>query len=192
MDYPDVRARSRTTWRAWLSKHHQKSRGVWLVFAKKASGLSTVSYGDAVEEALCFGWIDGQMRPIDGTYYKQLFTPRKPKSAWANSNKQRVERLMQEGLMTPAGLAAIVTAKANGSWTTYDAAQSLKVPAALRDALTANARAQKQWPLFTDSQRRQFLFWLASAKRDETRAKRIAHIVQSAALFRKPSAGRAT
>ena len=186
-DYPAFRARSRGTWRAWLSRNHQKSSGIWLVFPKKASGLATISYNDAVEEALCFGWIDGLLRPIDDTYYKQMFTPRKPKSAWAPSNKARVERLVAQRLMTPAGLAAIEMAKANGSWTTYDAAASLKMPAPLRAALSANARAQKRWPLFTDSQRRQFLYWLASAKRDETRARRIAEIVSMVSKGIRPS-----
>ena len=187
VDYPDVRARSRAAWRAWLSKHHQKSRGVWLVFPRKATGLATVSYNDAVEEALCFGWIDGLMRPLDDTSYKRMFTPRKPKSAWAPSNKARVERLIEQGLMTPAGLAAIETAQANGSWTTYDAAAALKMPPALRAALESNARAQKHWPLFTASQRKQFLFWLASAQRDETRSRRIAEIVSMVAQKIRPS-----
>ena len=181
VDYPEVRARSRATWRAWLSQHHETSGGVWLVFPKKASGLATVSYNDAVEEALCFGWIDGLIRPFDATFYKQMFTPRKPKSAWAPSNKARVERLLAQGLMMPAGLAAIETAKANSSWSTYDAAAALTMPAALRRALKANARAHKHWPLFTDSQRKQFLYWLASAKRDGTRTRRIAEIVSMAA-----------
>jgi uncharacterized protein YdeI (YjbR/CyaY-like superfamily) len=134
-----------------------------------------------VEEALCFGWIDGLMRPVDDTYYRQLFTPRKAKSAWAKSNKDRVARLIEQGLMTRAGLAAVEAAKANGGWTTYDAAESLKVPASLRAALNANARAKKHWPLFTESRRKMFLFWLAAAKRDDTRARRIAEIVSMVA-----------
>jgi uncharacterized protein YdeI (YjbR/CyaY-like superfamily) len=121
------------------------------------------------------------MRPVDDTYYRQLFTPRKPKSGWAKSNKVRVARLVEQGLMTPAGLAAVEAAKATGGWTTYDAAESLKVPAALRAALNANARAKKHWPLFTESRRKMFLFWLTSAKREDTRAKRIAVIVSMVA-----------
>jgi len=115
-----------------------------------------------------------------------MFTPRKPRSAWAKSNKIRVARLIEQGLITPAGQAVIDAAKANGSWSTYDAAESLRIPAGLRAALNANARAKKHWPLFTESRRKVLLFWLASAKREETRAKRIAEIV------RRVSGGRAT
>jgi uncharacterized protein YdeI (YjbR/CyaY-like superfamily) len=127
------------------------------------------------------------MRPVDDTYYRQLFTPRKPKSAWAKSNKDRVARLIEQGLMARAGLAAVEAAKASGCWTAYDAAESLKVPAPLRAALNANARAKKYWPLFTESRRKMFLFWLASAKRDDTRARRIAEIVSMVARRIAPS-----
>jgi uncharacterized protein YdeI (YjbR/CyaY-like superfamily) len=179
-EHPQIRARSRKEWRAWLQKHHEKADGVWLVFPKRATGLPTVSYNDAVEEALCFGWIDGLMNPIDATFYKQMFTPRKPKSAWAPSNKQRVERLIEQGLMTPAGMAAVETAKANDSWDRFSAAESLTVPRELKNAIDANAKAKEHWPQFTASQRRHFLYWLALAKRDDTRARRIAQIVSMA------------
>jgi uncharacterized protein YdeI (YjbR/CyaY-like superfamily) len=181
-----VRPRSRQAWRAWLQKHHGKASGVWLRFAKKASGLPTVSYNDAVEEALCFGWIDGLMRPIDDTFYMQLFTPRRAKSAWAQSNKTRVARLIDEGLMTAAGLAAIEAARACGSWDALTAAENLTVPAELRKAINANARAKKRWPEFSESRRRQFLFYLSAAKRPETRAKRIATIVSMLARRMTP------
>jgi uncharacterized protein YdeI (YjbR/CyaY-like superfamily) len=186
---PTVQPRSRTAWRAWLQKHHAKAPGVWLRFAKKASGLPTVNYNDAVEEALCFGWIDGLMRPVDETFYMQLFTPRKAKSNWAQSNKTRVARLIDEGLMTPAGLAAIEAAKACGSWDTLTAAEALKMPPELRKAINANARAKKHWPEFTESQRKQFLYYLASAKRAETRQKRIGEIVLRAVRKIPPGQG---
>jgi uncharacterized protein YdeI (YjbR/CyaY-like superfamily) len=173
----EIGARTRKIWRAWLAKHHRTSTGVWLVFPKKATGLPTVSYNDAVEEALCFGWIDGLMRPVDETSYKQMFTPRKPRSAWAQSNKQRAARLIEQGLMTDAGLAAIEAARANGSWDRFTAADRLTIPPELKQALAANAKAKKHWPEFTASQRRTFLYWLALAKRDDTRARRIAQIV---------------
>jgi len=173
-----------------LRKHHAAAPGVWLRFAKKASGLPSVSYGDAVEEALCFGWIDGLMRPVDDTFYMQSFTPRKPKSMWAQSNKIRVARLIDEGLMMPAGLAAIEAARACGSWDTLTAAESLTVPAELRTAINANARARKHWPEYTESQRKQFLYYLTTAKRPETRAKRITEIVSCAA--RKIAPGQAS
>ena len=121
------------------------------------------------------------MRPVDATYYMQLFTPRKPKSAWAQSNKTRVARLIDEGLMTPAGHAAIDAAKASGSWDALAAVESMTVPPELRRAIDASARAKKHWPAFTESQRKQFLYYLASAKRLETRDKRIREIVSFAA-----------
>ena len=161
---------------------------MWLRFAKKASGLPTVSYNDAVEEALCFGWIDGLMRPVDDTFYMQLFTPRKAKSMWAQSNKTRVARLIEAGLMTPAGLAAIEAAKACGSWETLTAAESLKVPPELRKAINANPRAKKHWPEFSESKRRQFLYYLATAKRPETRKARIDKIVSMLARKTMPGA----
>jgi uncharacterized protein YdeI (YjbR/CyaY-like superfamily) len=178
---PAVRPGSRKEWRAWLRKHHSTASAVWLVFAKKHTGLPCPSYNDAVEEALCFGWIDGLVNPVDGTYYKQLFTPRKPKSAWARSNKIRVARLIEEGLMTSAGLRAIETAKANGAWTALDHVESLTMPPELRKALNGNAQSRKRWLEFSDSQRKQFLYWLASAKREETREQRIGEIVAMAA-----------
>src|SRR5437762_2217307 len=101
---PNVAPTSRKTWRKWLAQHHASSFGVWLVFAKKHTGLSCPTYGEAVEEALCFGWIDSMMAPVDGDFYRQLFTPRKPRSAWAATNKARVARLIEQGLMAPAGL----------------------------------------------------------------------------------------
>ena len=149
--------------------------------AKKHSGLATVSYSDAVEEALCFGWIDTTMNPVDATFYKQLFTPRRPKSTWAASNKARVERLITQGLMTAAGLAAIEVAKQNGSWTSLDGIESLQPPPELKSALGTNAAAKRQWPRYTSTCRKQFLFWLAGAKRPDTRARRVATIVECAA-----------
>lgn len=130
------------------------------------------------------------MQPVDDTFYLQLFTPRKPKSAWAQSNKTRVARLIEQGQMTPAGLAAIEAAKACGSWDALTAVESMKVPPELRQAIDANARATKHWPAFTESQRKQFLYYLASAKRAETRAKRISEIVSLAA--RNITPGRAS
>lgn len=182
----ELKPRSRKEWRGWLQKQHSKTPGVWLVFARKASGLPTVPYVDAVEEALCFGWIDGTVNSIDQTYYKQWFAPRKARSTWAATNKARVKRLTAAGLMRPAGLKAIELAKENGSWTTLDAAEAMIVPPALKTALNANASAQKHWNAFTASQRKQFLYRVTSARREETRARRIAEVVAMAAARRTP------
>lgn len=149
--------------------------------AKKHTGLASVSYNDAVEEALCFGWIDTTLNPIDATLYKQLFTPRRPRSTWAASNKARVERLLAQGLMTAAGLAIIEVAKQNGSWTSLDETERLAPPLELTSALKKTRKAWTQWSAYPPSCRKQFLFWLAAARRPETRAKRVATIVECAA-----------
>lgn len=172
-----VRARSRAAWRSWLQAHHAAASGVWLVFAKKHTGLPTVSYNDAVEEALCFGWIDSLMNPVDDRLYMQLFTPRKAKSAWSQSNKERVERLRAAGLMTAAGEAAIALAKQTGTWNTFAAVEALEIPLELRKALMRNPHARNHWRAFTASQQKQFLYWLRDAKREQTRTARIAAIV---------------
>src|SRR6185436_13618655 len=118
-DLPTVQPKSRRAWRSWLQKHHAASAGVWLVYAKKHSGIPSLTYSDAVEEALCFGWIDSKINPIDDDLYMQVFTPRKAKSAWSALNKGRVERLMTAGLMAAAGLAVIKAAKESGAWSTW-------------------------------------------------------------------------
>lgn len=190
VDYKDVRARTRAAWRAWLVRHAAKSPGVWLIFPKKATGTPTVSYADAVEEALCFGWIDGRAVPVDDTCYKQMFTPRKPTSAWAASNRERVARMIEQGLMPPAGLAAVNTAKANGSWYRFLSAERQIVPPELTTALRANAKARAHWPLLSDSQRKSYLMHLANAKREETRTRRIKRIVEMVEAWNPPATRR--
>ena len=123
-----VRPKSRKAWRDWLEKNHASSTGVWLVYAKKHSGLPSLTYNDAVEEALCFGWIDSKINPIDDAFYMQIFTPRKLKSAWSALNKTRVERLLAAGLMTPAGLVVVKAAKSSGTWDATTHVEELTVP----------------------------------------------------------------
>jgi uncharacterized protein YdeI (YjbR/CyaY-like superfamily) len=181
-----IQPKSRRAWRAWLQKHHASSSGVWVVFAKKASGLPTVSYNDAVEEALCFGWIDGLVHPVDGTYYKQSFTPRKRNSRWAASNKARVEKLIAAGLMTEAGMKMVELAKASGTWNAFDAVDALTVPPDFKRALAAIPGARKVYDAYTPGMKKQCLHYLNDAKRPETRARRIAVIVEAAAAGKKP------
>jgi len=169
--------RSRAAWRAWLDKHHTTSPGVWLVYAKKHTGIPSLTYNDAVEEALCFGWIDSLIHPIDGSLYRQVFTPRKARSLWSALNRKRAARLIEAGLMTAAGMALITLAKKTGCWTAHAAAESLTVPPELKRALAANADAKKNWPTYTESQRKMFLYMVNGAKRAETRAKRVARVV---------------
>lgn len=175
--YGRVEARDRKKWRAWLRKNHARSPGIWLVFYKKASGVPTVRYEEAVEEALCYGWIDSLMKPVDGEKYRQLFTPRNPKSKWSAPNKARVERMMAAGLMTKAGLDAVETAKRNDSWTALDSVEALVVPADLSKALGANKAARRNFDRMSPSRKKQLLYRINGAKRPDTRLRRIRETV---------------
>lgn len=176
-DLPLVQPRSRAAWRAWLEKNHASSSGIWLVYAKKHTGIPSLSYADAVEEALCFGWIDSLVHPIDDSLYKQIFTPRKETSAWSALNKKRVERLIADGLMTRAGMKLIDVAKTNGRWNTHAATEAMTMPPELKKALSANAAAKKNWPTYTASQQKAFLRMVDGAKTADTRAKRVARVL---------------
>lgn len=178
-DLPRVQPKSRKAWRAWLQKHHAASSGVWLVYAKKQSGLPSLTYSDAVEEALCFGWIDSKINPIDDTFYMQVFTPRKMKSAWSALNKSRVTRLLEAGLMAAAGLAMVKAAKESGTWTARDHVEALIVPPDLRKALKTNPEAGRTWESYTPSRRKAVLYRLHAAKRPETRARYLEEILDN-------------
>jgi uncharacterized protein YdeI (YjbR/CyaY-like superfamily) len=173
-------AKDRQEWRAWLAENHATVPGVWLIFYKKESGKPRVAYDEAVEEALCFGWIDSRPNALDDERFMQLFSPRNVKSPWSKLNKQRVEKLIQEGLMTPAGLEKIEAAKQNGSWSKWDEIEELEVPPDLAEALAANQAAYNHFTAFSPSSKKNILWWIASAKRPETRAKRIAETVRLA------------
>ena len=176
----------RESWRAWLEKHQAREAGVWLVSFKKATGKPRVEYEHAVEEALCFGWIDSLVRTLDDERAMQLFTPRKPRSPWSRPNKVRVERLIAAGLMRPAGLAKIEQARRDGSWDVYAVAESLELPPDLRAAFESGPPgARSSWDAFSPSSRRAILWWVHSAKRPETRAQRIAQVVSEAARGRR-------
>ena len=181
-------ANSRDEWRAWLERNHERPDGIWLVSFKKASGKPGVSYPEAVEEALCFGWIDSRPNALDDERYMQYFSPRKPKSPWSAVNKRRIEDLITRGLMTPAGVTKIEAAKRDGSWGAYDAIERLEIPDDLAAALHASPDADANFRAFGDSTKKQILWWIASAKRPETRATRIARAVEAAAEKRNPLA----
>jgi uncharacterized protein YdeI (YjbR/CyaY-like superfamily) len=187
LDFKSYFAKDRKAWRNWLEKNHVKSPGVWLIYYKKSSGRPRLEYNDAVEEALCFGWIDSTIRPLDEEKYMQRFTPRKPKSGWSGLNKKRIQRMIDSGLMTAAGLEKIELAKKNGSWESLDHIDALRVPADFAKALSKNKKAKinfENFPLFA---RKQFLYRINSAKRPETRKERIKSLVKMAAENRKPS-----
>jgi uncharacterized protein YdeI (YjbR/CyaY-like superfamily) len=175
----------RAEWRRWLAAHHATSPGIWLVFDKKSSRADRLAYVDAVEEALCYGWIDSTVRSLDDARYVQLMAPRKPKSTWARTNKTRVERLIEQGLMAEAGLASIERAKANGSWASLDAVEALLVPDDLARALRALPGAAKNFAAFSPSARKAYLHWISQAVRAETRTHRVEHVAQFAASNRK-------
>jgi uncharacterized protein YdeI (YjbR/CyaY-like superfamily) len=180
-ELPRVRPKSRRAWRAWLQKNHASSKGVWLVYAKKRSGLPSLTYDDAVEEALCFGWIDSRINPIDDAFYMQVFTPRKPKSVWSASNRARVERLLAAGLMTHAGLVAVSTAKDSGTWSATQHVEDLTIPPDLKNAIEANPDASRNWVSYSPSRRKGVLYRLAGARRPETRARYLQDIIENMA-----------
>jgi uncharacterized protein YdeI (YjbR/CyaY-like superfamily) len=175
----------RAAWRAWLIEHHATSTGVYLASWRRASGRTGVPYVDAVEEALCVGWVDATLRRLDDERSIQWFAPRRPRSGWARSNRERVERLTAAGLMLPAGLAAVEEAKRRGTWTMLDETEDLTVPDDLAAALDASPPGREHWDAFSKSSRRVILEWIRQAKRPETRAKRIAETATSAARNEK-------
>jgi uncharacterized protein YdeI (YjbR/CyaY-like superfamily) len=180
-DAPQVPADDRSTWRAWLAANHATSTGAWLVTWRPSSGRGSLDYEAAVEEALCFGWVDSTGGRVDDDRGKLYFAPRKARSPWAATNKARVERLIAGGRMAPAGLAAIDAAKANGSWEVLDSVERLEVPADLALALDARPPAAANFAAFPRSVRKQHLAWVALGLRPETRAARIATIADAAA-----------
>ena len=165
--------------RAWLEHNHSSSPGVNLAIGKKGGSATALTYDDAVEEALCFGWIDSTARRLDDDRYTVLFTPRKRGGTWARTNKARVERLIADGRMTPAGISVIEAAKADGSWTVLEDAENLVVPDDLADALE-QAGARDRFDALGMSARQMALYWISTAKRDATRAERVSATVCAA------------
>jgi uncharacterized protein YdeI (YjbR/CyaY-like superfamily) len=180
-DIEIVAPKDRAAWRRWLQRHHERPDGVWLLIRKKGSVRPGVTYDEAVEEALCFGWIDSTTNRHDDDHFRQRFAPRKRGSTWSASNKARVERLIAEGLMTPAGSAKIDAAKADGSWNALDGLEDLSLPDDLAEALDANPPAREHFESFPPGTRKQILFWIRNAKRVQTRATRVARTAEAAA-----------
>lgn len=165
---------TRAEWRAWLEQHHAHASGVWLISYKKASGKPHVEYDAAVEEALCFGWIDSRPGTLDDQRAMRWFTPRKPGTGWSRINKERVARLSAAGQMAPAGLARVEVARQDGSWSALDAVEALEIPPDLTAELARYPLAQQHFDVFPRSAKRAILEWIASAKTPATRAKRVA------------------
>jgi len=177
---------SRQEWRQWLKKNHRSKQSVWLVQYRKKTGVPTLSWSEAVEEALCFGWIDSIRKTIDEERFIQFFGRRKPTSVWSKINKAKVEQLIAEGLMTKAGYESIEVAKQNGSWTLLDEAEELMIPKDLEKEFKTQAGSKDFFLSLSRSGRKAILQWLVMAKRPETRQKRIAEIAGLAGQKLKP------
>lgn len=168
-----IHPQTRAEWRAWLLQYHTRKQGIWLISYKKATGKPRFDYDEAVEEALCFGWIDSKPNKLDEERSLLWFAPRKPRTGWSKLNKDRVERLTEQGLIMPAGLAKIEAAKQDGSWNALDAIEALEIPPDLEQALASYEKAQQNFEAFPKSAKRGILEWISAAKKPETRAKRI-------------------
>jgi uncharacterized protein YdeI (YjbR/CyaY-like superfamily) len=161
-------------WRSWLSEHHANSPGIWLKIAKKGSGVKSVSYDEAVETALCYGWIDGQKKPYDQSFWLQKFTPRGPKSVWSKINRAKSQALVKSGKMKPAGLKAIESAKKDGRWeAAYESQSRASIPADFQKELNNHPKANIFFATLNSVNRYAILFRIHHAKKAETRAKRI-------------------
>jgi uncharacterized protein YdeI (YjbR/CyaY-like superfamily) len=178
--------KSRNEWREWLQDNHDKKQSIWLIYFKKKSNIPTVSYSDAVDEALCFGWIDSKSKPVDEEKFMQFFSKRKANSVWSKINKEKIDRLTKEGLMTKAGFEIIETAKQNGYWTILDDAEALIIPADLEEEFQRRQNAKEYFMSLSRSDKRNILQWLTLAKRQETRQKRITEIAELASQNLKP------
>jgi uncharacterized protein YdeI (YjbR/CyaY-like superfamily) len=169
----------RGEWRAWLVENYASAKELWLVFHKKHTGKGGLTYDEAVEEALCFGWIDGILKRIDDEKHMNRFTPRRKNSIWSERNKERVRRMIAQGLMTAAGMVKIREAKENGQWDkAAEREDTALVPAELLKALAKNERARRNFEKLAPSYRRQFIYWVSTAKREETRRKRVAEAIR--------------
>jgi uncharacterized protein YdeI (YjbR/CyaY-like superfamily) len=172
-----IYAADREQWRAWLRANHSTASRIRLVYYKVGSEKQSVSYDEAVEEAICFGWIDSKVNSIDDERYMQLYTPRKKGSIWSKLNKSRVEKVIREGRMTAAGQQKIDAAKADGSWALLDQVESMEIPPDLADAFETTPTARATYDGYSNSLKKRVLYHLASAKRPATRQKRLAEIV---------------
>lgn len=170
----EIYARNRSEWRAWLEENHNAATEIWLTYYKKHTGTASISYVDAVEEALCFGWIDSIVRRIDEELYAQKFSPRKKNSSWSKLNKQRANKLIRQGRMTAEGLAKVEEAKISGKWhDSFDRAKSGEMRPEFESALAANDKASYNFAGLAPSYRKRYIDWIARAKKDETRQNRV-------------------
>jgi uncharacterized protein YdeI (YjbR/CyaY-like superfamily) len=172
-----IHPKSRAGWRMWLEENHARIEGIWLISYKKATGKPRFEYDEAVEEALCFGWVDSKPNKLDGERSMLWFAPRKVGTNWSRLNKDRVEKLIEAGLMTPAGFSKVQAAKKDGTWNALDTVEVLETPPDLAKALSKNKTAKEYFDAFPRSVKRAILEWILNAKKPETRANRIEETV---------------
>lgn len=177
---------SKQDWRQWLQENHNLKQSVWLIYFKKKSNTPSISWSEAVDEALCFGWIDSIAKPIDAEKFMQFFCKRKSNSVWSKINKEKVKRLIEEGLITQAGLDSIERAKQNGSWTILDDVEELKIPEDLEMEFETKSGSKDYFLSLSKSVRKAILQWITLAKRPETRQKRITEMAELAAQKKRP------
>jgi uncharacterized protein YdeI (YjbR/CyaY-like superfamily) len=177
---------SQKEWRKWLKENHNSKQSIWLICYKKESGKPCLSWSETVDEALCFGWIDSTRKSIDRESFMQFFTKRKPTSAWSKINKEKVQRLIDKGLMTKAGFESIEIAKQNGSWSILDDVEELLIPKDLEKEFKTKPGSKDYFLSLSKSVKKMILHWVVSAKRPETRQKRINEIAELAYKNLKP------
>ena len=185
-DIEDYCPSDKQDWRKWLELNHKKKEAVWLIVYKKKSSNSNLNWSESVDEALCFGWIDSVKKSIDIEKYKQYFTKRKAKSNWSKINKDKVKTLIDQGLMEEEGYKSIEIAKENGSWTILDEVEALVTPEDLKEEFANHKGAMEYFDSLSKSAKKILLYWVVSAKRKETRQKRIIEIVENASENLKP------
>jgi uncharacterized protein YdeI (YjbR/CyaY-like superfamily) len=177
----------RDDWRAWLTANYDTATELWLVLYKKHTSKPTVSYNEAVEEALCFGWIDGIIKGIDEEKHAIRFSPRRRGSIWSESNKKRVTKMVEQGRMTEIGLAKVEEAKANGEWDKATQREDVtSIPPDLQQVLQANKQAQRNFADLAPSHKRQYVYWITSAKTEATRQRRIQKTVEMVKANKRP------
>ncbi|WP_421800407.1 YdeI/OmpD-associated family protein [Haliscomenobacter sp.] len=176
---------NRQEWRQWLQENHQSKQSVWLIYYKKKTNIPSVTWSEVVDEALCFGWIDSTAKPLDEERYMQFITRRKPKSVWSKINKDKVQRLIEEDLIMPAGYASIDIAKKNGSWSILDEVEALIIPPDLEKAFEAQPGSKEAFLSLSKSAQKAWLYRLVLAKQAVTREKRIGELVAGVVLGMK-------
>ena len=178
-DYPNLTFDCKKKWADWLARQHEKSAGVWLKLAKRGSGIKSITYEEALDVALCYGWIDGQKKGFNDKYWLQKFTPRGPKSIWSKINTEKAERLIASGEMKPSGLKVIEAAKQDGRWeAAYSSQKNISVPQDFQAALDKNEKAKAFFAALKSAERYSFLFRIHNAKKPETRARHIQKFVE--------------